>query len=302
MPVVHDDAAANALMVSSGTPYAIALSEVNSISPSPLHWHSVYEITYVVEGHGIFVLEGEEFPFSPGTVHVINSVHQHMVYADDRAVLFNVHFPPELLRLEQFPLFQRSWDRPFHDVLERFTPPLSGDDPRTMEVVALLEAIRREHTARREEWPLVVLGLLLQTIGVLIRHFLDTEPQQPEMLRQHATRLKLVPALHKLEQVGMETPTLADLAREVGLSPSHFSALFREVMGHSPIAYRNLRRIQLSRQMLLDLNASVSDIAERCGFATMQQFNRLFLRIVGSTPGAYRRSVRAELDGPVELS
>lgn len=293
LPVVHQDAAATAMMVESGTPYAIKLSEISNLSPCPLHWHSVYEISYVVEGTGVFVLEGEEFPFSPGSVHVINSVHHHMAYADDRAILFNVHFPPDLLRLEHFPLFQQRKHRPFGHDLERFILPLSGSDPRTLEVVALLERIRHEHASKHPEWPLVVLGLLLQIAGVLMRHFLDTEPQPPEVLRQHNKRLKLIPALRRLEDLQAGTPSLAELAAELGLSLSHFSALFHEVMGESPIHYRNLRRIEYARQMLMELDAPVSAIAERCGFATMQQFNRLFMRTVGSTPGMFRRLERS---------
>jgi AraC-like DNA-binding protein len=284
-------------MLTSGTPYAIALSTVNCRTPAPLHWHRVYEISYVVNGTGTFVLEGEEFPFSPGAVHIINSVHQHMVYADDEATLFNLHFPPELLRLQHVPLFQQGSDHPFDRMLERFTPPLSANDPRNIEVVELLEAIRREHAAQRKEWVVVVLGLLLQTVGVLMRHCLDTQPQPPDLMRQHATRQKLVPALRLLEVVDLETPTpsLAELAREVELSPSHFSALFRETLGDSPIAYRNRRRIELARQMLLETQAPVNEIAGRCGFATMQQFNRLFLKTLGITPGGYRRTARGSV-------
>src|SRR5262245_48176539 len=54
------------------TPFVIGVYDVRADDPHPLHWHDTFEIGYCLEGTGITVVEGREYPFGPGHVHVVN--------------------------------------------------------------------------------------------------------------------------------------------------------------------------------------------------------------------------------------
>ena len=84
---------------------------------------------------------------------------------------------------------------------------------------------------------------------------------------------------------------LADLARECGLSPSHFSRAFRQSTGSSPHQWLLQRRVDAAKSLLCDRKLSLSEVALACGFADQSHFTRVFTRHVGISPGVWRRSL-----------
>ena len=89
---------------------------------------------------------------------------------------------------------------------------------------------------------------------------------------------------------GLERPlTLADIAREVSLSPAHFARSFRASTGMTPHGWLTQRRMEVARAMLLAGKQPVACIAHAVGYAEQSSFTRAFLRHVGQTPAAFAR-------------
>ena len=80
---------------------------------------------------------------------------------------------------------------------------------------------------------------------------------------------------------------LAALAR---LTPCHFIRAFRTSFGDSPIGYIIRRRVEKAQGLMLSTDEPLSQIAIDCGFADQAYLCRLFRRIVGESPGAWRRA------------
>lgn len=293
LPCEYSDALSSASMIATQLPFSILIGEERAERPTPLHWHDAFEIGYVLEGSGVFIVEGRTFIFQPGQVHVINDTDRHMAYADSYARFFNVHFHPDLLRDASFPELTNAAFLPFTVGSQRISPLLPAEDACTQRIVALLRSIEVEHNTAEPYWPLAAKGLLLQIVTLLLRHFVDPLAPDETTRRRQELLTRLAPALRLIEQRLCEPPSLAELAETVSLSPSRFSALFREVTGSSPVNYRNNRRISLAQRLLATTKAPIAEVAERCGFATVQQFNRLFRQATGTTPGEYRQ--RAQL-------
>lgn len=91
--------------------------------------------------------------------------------------------------------------------------------------------------------------------------------------------------------------TLARMAAECGLSVRHFSRVFNQTFGMPPHRYQVQRRVEMACRLLLEPRLSLSEVAIRCGFATQSHLSRLFLAIVGTSPGEWRR----QHGGPAEL-
>jgi AraC family transcriptional regulator len=81
----------------------------------------------------------------------------------------------------------------------------------------------------------------------------------------------------------------ANLASMVRLTPCHFSRAFRNSLGHSPIEYVIRRRIERAQALMLSTDTTLSQIALDCGFVDQAYLCRLFRRIVGESPGTWRR-------------
>jgi YesN/AraC family two-component response regulator len=78
------------------------------------------------------------------------------------------------------------------------------------------------------------------------------------------------------------------VAREAGMSPSHFSRIFKKVMDLSYQDYLNNRRITKAKNLLRTSAQNVAEIAISLGFADPTGFGRNFKKLTGQTPSAYR--------------
>jgi AraC-like DNA-binding protein len=80
------------------------------------------------------------------------------------------------------------------------------------------------------------------------------------------------------------------LAREVGLSRSHFFKLFRECTGFSPLMFVNAHRMETAIAGITRSDASLIDLAFDLGFSTHGNFTRFFRQQIGVTPSNFQRA------------
>jgi transcriptional regulator GlxA family with amidase domain len=81
-----------------------------------------------------------------------------------------------------------------------------------------------------------------------------------------------------------------DLAAIARLSTYHFAVAFRSSVGESPHEHIIRRRVERAQGLMLSTERSLSDIAAECGLADQAHLTRLFRRIVGESPAAWRRA------------
>lgn len=84
---------------------------------------------------------------------------------------------------------------------------------------------------------------------------------------------------------------LDELAAVAGLSRFHFCTAFRLATGRTPHALLVELRIEKARELLADLQFSVTDIALAVGYETPSSFAAGFRKVTGTTPSAFRRSL-----------
>ncbi|PYI55539.1 response regulator transcription factor [Paenibacillus flagellatus] len=89
-----------------------------------------------------------------------------------------------------------------------------------------------------------------------------------------------------------ETITLHALSRHVSMEESYISALFKKKTGMNVVGYVNRYRIHRSMQLLKETGLSVQTIGQSVGFASEHYFNRLFKKLVGLSPGEFRKRNR----------
>jgi len=87
------------------------------------------------------------------------------------------------------------------------------------------------------------------------------------------------------------TVTLEDLAKATHLSVPHFARLFRRRMGSAPLDYFIRLKMQRACQYLDTTDQPIKVIARHLGYADACYFTRVFKRVMGKTPQAYRNAV-----------
>jgi AraC family transcriptional regulator len=80
-----------------------------------------------------------------------------------------------------------------------------------------------------------------------------------------------------------------ELAALVELSVGHFSRAFRTTFGDPPMVFVAKQRMQRAQQVMLNTQEPLAQIALACGFSDQPHFTRVFRRIFGMAPHAWRR-------------
>lgn len=78
------------------------------------------------------------------------------------------------------------------------------------------------------------------------------------------------------------------IAQECSLSRSHFSRAFKQATGVAPHTWLLQMRVEKAKELLLAPGMSLVNIAQACGFADQPHLTRVFTRLVGTTPSAWR--------------
>lgn len=82
---------------------------------------------------------------------------------------------------------------------------------------------------------------------------------------------------------------LEDVAAHVGLSRSYLSTLFKTELGETFTDYLNTMRIEKSKELLLNPELTLADIAGLAGYSDQSYFTKKFAQLVGMSPGRYRK-------------
>ncbi|MCA9974384.1 MAG: DNA-binding response regulator, partial [Anaerolineales bacterium] len=83
--------------------------------------------------------------------------------------------------------------------------------------------------------------------------------------------------------------TRQEIADDLGMSEDYFSRTFNKELGISPWDYLNRYRVAQAKSLLQTTSDSVQKIAHRVGFTDPAYFSRVFRKIVGQSPSAYRQ-------------
>jgi len=157
---------------------------------------------------------------------------------------------------------------------------------------------------RPEVWdsPLFDEALSALEAGFTDLHLIQAAKALEHLLARLVIRLHKHPAAETSFMARMEEAVLflrahfdqpltaPSLASRFGFSTSHFTSLFLQHTGHSPIDY--LIRVRISRACaLLDLtDLSIQEIAARTGYGDPYYFSRIFKKVTGLSPKSYRGS------------
>jgi len=155
-----------------------------------------------------------------------------------------------------------------------------------------------EHGDRLEAGGEAVLAKLSEVVFIeTLRAYIASLPAEQTGWLAGARDSEVGKTLALMHREPSRPWTLADLAKEAGISRSVLAERFRHYLDETPMAYLTRWRLQLGAQMLGSTNYSVAQIAGDVGYESEAAFNRAFKRDFGVPPARFRtqsRSVRAK--------
>ncbi|MBA4048817.1 MAG: hypothetical protein C0476_09790 [Sphingomonas sp.] len=129
---------------------------------------------------------------------------------------------------------------------------------------------------------------LIRAIGAALVQR-EATPQDHVGGRIHLSPVRLTKVMDYIESTLDREIHLTDLATIAGLSPFHFSRVFKLETGETPYHFVGMRRLERARLMLLSSDMPLAELARSCGFASQSHFTAAFSKAMGVSPGRYRR-------------
>lgn len=257
--------------------------------PWQRHNHIQFEISYVICGSGVYRTENQSFPMLPGDLFVFSSNEFHHIESvgPDGLSIVNLHFIPQYI-------WGSHGDRMTPQNLNfcfshcsLFQSRIASDA--SDKLLTLMHNIQNEFTEQSAEYALMIKSYLNTLLILLIR---DYNYADGSVIISRKNLHSVRNAINYIDGHLTEPMTLSQIADAAKMSPNYFCKYFKMFSHVTVWEYINSQRINLAAQTLSnDKNATMLEIALRCGFNNTANFNKMFRKYTGMTPRSYRKSL-----------
>lgn len=270
-------------------PYSYYECRVPEYSPMiPLHWHSEFEINYIVSGKSEFVCGDERIVADAGDIIMLppNLLHAIYPHGDFQEIHDTLVFREQMLGISKEERCGVSYIEPIVRGRHRVIVPISKVHRAYGEIHKSVKQIFTCAKRNTPEADLYMKSELLRLIWLLeenecVRMVKKRDDRQLESIRS---------VLGFISENYRDTISIEQLADMAHLSKSYFMYHFKQLVGISAIEYMIQLRIKHACELLRTTTCTSAEIAFACGFQNLSNFNRQFKKCVGCTPGQYRRN------------
>ncbi len=151
-------------------------------------------------------------------------------------------------------------------------------------------------------FPEDIAALLTRTQGILnrerllndaVRNEFETQAKNVELLEEDG---RLPAFIHQamvfIKEHYAEPLTLTQVARHVAVNPVYLSSCFTKYCGENFLEHITNYRITKSKELLERTNQQIQEVANQVGYIDVAYFSRIFRRVTGQTPSAFRSGQR----------
>lgn len=229
---------------------------------------SDYLLFYIAKGKELFYLKNETVAAAGSFIFFRPYERQEHIYTENETgEFYYVHFnAPEdfdLLGFESSTVYDTKPSTKVRDIFE--------------EIISELQA-------KQPAYELFCTSKLFTLFSVLARN------TKKESSSNGVYFDKISFVIQKMNKEYQADYSLEDYANMCNLSKYHFLRIFKDIVGVSPIEYRNTIRFEHIKEQLKDTDTPINEIAEKAGFASPSYFCIAFKKKIGVSPNQYRRN------------
>ena len=230
-----------------------------SSSYYPLHKHNCYELVYYIKGAGSTKIDSLTHSFVPGSFSVIlpSATHDQTTIEDTKILYIGFTYNSSSIELKNGVFF----------------------DNATKNILKYLEKIKVE-LINKDYFYKKKIELVLNELLIEIKR---VENSNNHKLDKMNSIINFIDENYN-QKINMEV-----LSQISGYSYHRFRHIFKDKTGLSPINYIIEKKIEHSKNLILNTDLSMASIAQECGFSNSSQFTTLFKKNTGSNPINFRK-------------
>ncbi len=249
------------------------------------HNHDYFQIISVISGTGVLFVEENQINMEKGFVYLIHPKQEHSIVTSientnsENLKLFDVKFT-----IDNNALLIDVCKLKMHLQIKS-----------TQTVNTCFNRIIKESVNKHEHYYSVICSLLQEILVYLVRINLKNNLKQTQIFNlnlQEDASFEDSNLMNKLLQYinynYMHNINIEELSRYVGINRTTLINTFKQMFGTTPMRYVNKIRLEKSKELLENTNASISDISALVGFQSIHYFSNFFKLHENITPAKYR--------------
>ncbi|MEG1172287.1 MULTISPECIES: AraC family transcriptional regulator [Carnobacterium] len=259
------------------------------------HWHKEIEIIYVKEGNVNIGVNDVPIQLKRDDIYFINGGDVHYFLASpesERIVIqFDLSFFQDISSLEKTNKEMRNL----------FSSIVQASSLWSQEVAdqmrQLLMTVHEENNERKSGYRYVIKAKMFEMLAILSREVPQNENWNNQV-REEISSTKQMENLERLDKIFMyieahyqDTITLNDISAYMGFSSFYFTKFFKKNTGTTFIQFLTEYRLNKAKWILLNEDATVTEVAERTGFSSVKTFHHQFKDLMGISPLKYKKTI-----------
>ena len=235
-----------------------------------------HELIFVCEGNGTIVIGENRYPMKKGMLFYIPPGVQQTIEprAQNPEHYMTVHFSGSRMVLDT----EGKWNH--RGNIQTLRQPLSQEITDYIPLEELFEKLLDTWNDKGPSYEFVAATLLRQLL-------IWVSQNNIKQSKNHAISLKIDRIIEYLRQNINRKVTLEELSGIAGLSTFYLSRAFKDATGYPIIMYFNKMKIEKAKELLIEGNKKVKEVAYELGYTNEFYFSRMFKRVEGLSPKEY---------------
>lgn len=247
-----------------------------------IHFHNAYEVTYVVSGKLNVMIEDKLYEVGANQlVFISNFEEHHYKILEDPCRRYFLNLDTERIdRLLGIPqLISILKNRP-----AGFDHCIRMDGNEAMMEALFYQLLQESKSKDNKYYEEMVVNIIRQILIMADRIIgANQDSEQPKF------RMEVYEIQKYMEEHYAEDVQIGRLAQMYYINPYYLSHCFKRSTGYSPKRFLLLTRLAKAKELLLNSDLLVSEVAFKSGFLDTNNFIRYFKREVGMTPNRFRK-------------
>jgi len=234
-----------------------------------------YELMFFCNGSGSFMFEEKKYPIKKGTLLFISPDVPYSIELDAKvpAGCLTVHFSYARVSFND-----GKWA--IQDGMQN----LSHHPARELKDAYIVEEWFQKLV---DCWNEKLPGYEFKARTMLQQLLLAISENLNKQSQNFAASLKVEKIIQCMHQNINKKITLPELSKTVQMTTAYMSRTFKEATGYSIIEYFNKLKIDKSKELLIEGNKKIKEVAKEMGFADEFYFSRIFKKTEGMTPSEF---------------
>lgn len=253
------------------------------------HWHNDVELVKILDGEMNYYINGKTINLKKNDGVIINSKVMHYGFSENNqeCEFICILIDPEILSINS--VIYKNLINPIITSPNLEYNLLKQDNINHNKILLNIEELYKSY----HHFILTQENIDLECIATtcyfwknwfdLVKDNLinnNEEPSKEILLQKKMTRFIYQNYMHPIK--------LENIAESANICRSKCCILFKKYVQQSPINFLNEYRVERAKELILNTNMNITEIALNCGFNNLSYFAKQFYKITGKTPKKYK--------------